>query len=303
MKKVLITGARGFIGAHCLEVLCERGFMVHAISSKGRWNSAESAVEWHHADLHNYEQLARILLEVKPQYLLHLAWDVKHGSYWRSVENLRWVRSSLNLLQAFIEVGGKRVVTAGSCAEYDWSYGYCRETTTPLKPATLYGACKDALQRITAAACRETGVSSAWGRLFYLFGPGEHENRLVPSVITALLKGNDALCTHGEQIRDYLYVKDAAEALVCLLESKVEGPVNVASGKAVKLKDIVDAAACAAGRADLLRYGAILAAEDDPPLLLAETEKLFLQVGWQPRYSLEEGMQETVNWWKGRGKH
>lgn len=303
MKKVLITGARGFIGAHCLEVLCECGFIVHAISSKGRWSRSSSAVEWHHADLHNYEHIVRLLLEVRPQYLLHLAWDVKHGTYWSSIENLRWVRSSLNLLQAFIAAGGERVVTVGSCAEYDWSYVYCREEVTPLKPATLYGVCKDALQKITTTACRESGVSSAWGRLFYLFGPGENENRLVPSVITALLKGNDALCTHGEQIRDYLYVKDAAEALVCLLESKVEGPVNVASGKAVKLKDIIDAAACEAGRADLVRYGAILAAEDDPLLLLADTEKLFLQVGWQPRYSLEEGMQETVNWWKGRGKN
>jgi len=298
MKKVLITGARGFIGEHCLKVLYERGFAAHAVSSKGRWNSAASAVKWHHADLHNFEHIVRLLQEIRPQYLLHLAWDVKHGTYWRSIENLRWVRSSLNLLQAFIEAGGERVVTTGSCAEYDWSNGYCREEATPLKAATLYGVSKDALQRITTAACRESRVSSAWGRLFFLYGPGENKNRLVPSVITALLKGKDALCTNGEQIRDYLYVKDAADALVCLLESGVDGPVNVASGKAVKLKIIIEAAAKAVGRPDLVRYGALKAAEDDPPLLLADTEKLFQQVGWQPRYSLEEGMQETVAWWK-----
>ena len=300
MKKVLITGARGFIGVHCLEALLERGFVVHAISSKEHRSRSESAVQWHHADLHNYEHVVRLLLEVRPQYLLHLAWDVKHGTYWSSIENLHWVRSSLNLLQAFIDAGGERVVTAGSCAEYDWSYGYCREVVTPLQPATLYGVCKDALQKITTAACRETGVSSAWGRLFFLYGPGENENRLVPSVITALLAGKDALCTHGEQIRDYLYIKDAADALVSLLESKVEGPVNVASGQAVNLRKIIDAAAKAVGRADLVRYGAIKAAEDDPPLLLAETKKLFQQVDWQPRYSLEEGMQETVTWWKSK---
>ena len=96
-------------------------------------------------------------------------------------------------------------------------------------------------------------------------------------------------------------MRDVADALVCLLESGVEGPVNVASGKAVKLRKIIDGAAKAVGRADLVRYGAIKAAEDDPPLLLAETEKLFQQVGWQPRYSLEEGMQETVVWW-GKNK-
>lgn len=298
MKTVLITGARGFIGAHCLEALHERGYQVHAISSKGRWNSRESAVQWHHADLHNYEQIVRLLLEVRPQYLLHLAWDVKHGTYWRSTENLRWVRSSLNLVQAFIEAGGKRVVTTGSCAEYDWNYGYCSENITPLKPATLYGVCKDALQKMTSAVCLEKGVSSAWGRLFFLYGSGENENRLVPSVITALLKGQDALCTHGEQIRDYLYVQDAAEALVCLLESKVEGPVNVASGRAVKLRKIIDTAAKIVGRVDLVRYGAIEVADDDPPLLLANTRRLFQEAGWQPRYNLKEGMQETAIWWQ-----
>lgn len=298
MKKVLVTGARGFIGSNCLETLEERGYLVHAISSKGRWNSRESAVEWHHADLHNYEQIVRLLPEVRPHYLLHLAWDVKHGSYWRSIENLRWVRSSLNLVQAFIEAGGERIVTAGSCAEYDWSYGYCSELITPLNPSTLYGVCKDALQKITTAACQEKGVSSSWGRLFFLYGPGENENRLVSSVITALLKGQDALCTHGEQIRDYLHVRDAAEALVCLLASDVEGPVNVASGRAVKLRKVVDTAAKTVGRADLVRYGAVEAADDDPPLLLANTKRLMGDVGWQPRYSLNEGMMETVDWWK-----
>jgi len=298
MKKVLITGARGFIGAHCLEILSERGFTVHATRSKGQWNKRQTYFEWHHVDLHNYEQVVRLLLKVRPQYLLHLAWDVKGSTYWHSLENLRWVRSSLNLLQAFIDAGGKRVVTAGSCAEYDWSHGYCREEVTPLKPATLYGVCKDALQKVTTAACLESGVSSAWGRLFFLYGPGENESRLVPSVITALLSGKDALCSHGGQIRDYLYVRDAADSLVSLLESSVEGPVNVASGQAVEVRNMVDAAARAVGRADLVRYGAISTAKDDPPLLLAETEKLFQQVGWRPRYSLEQGMQATVAWWK-----
>lgn len=298
MNKVLITGASGFIGSHCLTALLKHGFEVHAISSRGRWNRKNQAVEWHHVDLHHFEQVVRLLLEVRPQYLLHLAWDVKHGLYWSSPENLRWVRSSLNLLQAFHDAGGKRVVTAGSCAEYDWNYGYCQEEFTPLRPATLYGVCKDALQKMTSAACRESGLSSAWGRLFFLYGPGEDEHRLVPAVVTALLQGNAAHCTHGEQIRDYLYVEDAAEAFVSLLASKVEGPVNIASSRVVRLKEVIYAAAEAAGRTELVRLGALKASTDDPPLLLAATERLFNEVGWQPQWSLEKGMQETVKWWK-----
>jgi nucleoside-diphosphate-sugar epimerase len=303
MKKVLLTGARGFIGTHCREVLVRCGYEVHAISAKGRWNSSGSDVEWHHADLHNAEQIVRLLAEIRPQYLLHLAWDVEHGVYWNSPENLRWVRSSLSLLQAFIDAGGIRAVTAGSCAEYDWNYGYCKEDLTPLNPATLYGVCKNALQKIFTAACREAGISSAWGRLFYLYGPGENEKRLVPSVVKSLLRGEEVLCTHGEQIRDYLYIKDAAEAFIAILENNLEGPVNIASGKAIKLKDLINEFAKVAGDENLVKYGAIKTDTADPPVLLANTDRLNIEIGWQPCFSLEKGIKETVKWWKSEPVH
>ncbi len=298
MKKVLLTGARGFIGTHSLEALLDRGFEVHAVSSKGRFNSYPEQVVWHHADLHNAEHILRLMAGVKPEYLLHLAWDVTHGEYWQSLENLRWVKTSIGLLQAFIDAGGRRVVMAGSCAEYDWHYGYCSEGLTPLKPATLYGTCKDALQSVLEATGRVTGLSTAWGRLFFLYGPGEHVGRLVPVVISALLNGENALCTHGEQIRDYIYIKDAAAAMVDLLNSEVKGPVNIASGRAVVLKDLISAAAEIVGRPDLVKLGALEAADDDPPLLLANTRRLNEEVGWQPRYDLHQGLQETIDWWK-----
>ncbi len=298
MKKVLLTGARGFIGAHCLRSLLERGFMIHAVSSRGRYNNYSEQLEWHHADLHNAEHLLRLMAEVKPEYLLHLAWDVTHGEYWRSLENLRWVKSSLSLLQAFIDSGGRRAVMAGSCAEYDWSYGYCTERQTPLNPATLYGICKNSLHMMTGGAGNEAKISTAWGRLFFLYGPGEHQDRLVPAVINSLLKGEDVLCTHGEQIRDYMYVKDAAAALTALLDSEVEGPVNIASGKPVVLKELIGKAARMAGRPELVRLGALAASKDDPPLLLANTRRLRYEVEWQPLYDLKQGLSETVEWWR-----
>ena len=298
MKKILLTGARGFIGTHCMESLLERGFMVHAVSSRGRYNSTYRQVEWHHADLHNAEHVLRLMVEVKPEYFLHLAWDVTPGLYWSSLENLRWVKTSISLLQAFIESGGRRVVMAGSCAEYDWSYGYCTERQTPLKPATLYGICKNALAAVVEASGREAGVSTAWGRLFFLYGPGEHSERLIPAIISSLMHGKEVPCTHGEQIRDYIYVKDAAEALTTLLESDVEGPVNIASGHPLVLKELIGAAAEIAGRPELVRLGALEAPRDDPPLLLANTKRLKEEVGWLPQYDLQQGLRETVEWWQ-----
>jgi len=235
---------------------------------------------------------------VRPEDLLHLAWDVTHGSYWQSLENLRWVKASLSLLQAFIDAGGQRAVMAGSCAEYDWHYGYCTEEITPLRPATLYGVCKNALHSMVAAAGREAEISTAWGRLFSLYGPGERRGRLVPTVIASLLNEEEALCTHGEQIRDYLYVKDAAQALVALLSSSVNGPVNIASGLPVVLKELISQAAELAGRPDLVRLGALEAKKDEPPLLLANNRRLKEEVGWHPQYSFQQSLQETIAWWK-----
>lgn len=298
MKKVILTGASGFIGACCMEVLLKKGFEVHSISSSGRFQSHSRQVEWHHADLHNAEHVLRLMMAVQPQYLLHLAWDVRHGISLHSLENMRWVKSSLSLLQAFIDAGGERVVMAGSCAEYDWSYGYLREDLTPIKPKNLYGICKNALYTIVTAAGEQSETSTAWGRLFFLYGPGEKTERLVPAVVTALLRGEEASCTHGEQIRDYLYVKDAAEAMVELLASDVRGAVNIASGQSLKIKELIKLAAEATGRPDLVRLGAIAFPEEEPSFLMAHTRRLNEEVGWFPRYTLQEGLKETVEWWE-----
>ena len=298
MKKVLLTGASGFIGNHCLDALLKRNFDVHAVSSKGHSNYSQQDVQWHHADLHNGEHVLRLINEVRPYYLLHLAWDVTPGFYWNSLENLRWVRSSLGLLQAFIDGGGKRAVMAGSCAEYDWSYGYCTETQTPLNPKTLYGVCKNAMNAMITKAGEEAGISTAWGRLFFLFGPGEHADRLVPSVITSLLRGEDVPCTHGNQIRDYIYVNDAAEGFAALLDSEFNGPVNIASGRPIFLKDLIGLIAQITGHQELIKLGSLAAAGDDPPLLLADTRLLNDVIGFTPKYELLQGMQETVKWWK-----
>ncbi len=300
MKNLLLTGAGGFIGSHCIESLIQAGFNVNAVSSRIIRNHDQDGLTWHHADLHNAEHVLRLLSEVKPEYLLHLAWDVTPGLYWQSVANLRWVKSSLGLLQSFIESGGRRLVMVGSCAEYDWQYGYCREGLTPLNPQSLYGTCKNALRQVLEATAAGKKVSVAWGRLFSVYGPGEREERLVPTILTSLIKGEEAHCLSGHQVRDYMYVKDAAAAFTALLNSSVEGPVNIASGKPLFLSELASAAADFTGRQDLLKISSESKDSSEPDLLLAHTGRLTNEVGFKPAYSLSEGMQETGLWWKKR---
>ena len=141
-------------------------------------------------------------------------------------------------------------------------------------------------------------MSSAWGRIFYLYGPHEHPARLVASVVCSLLKGRPARCSDGRQIRDFLYVEDVADALVALLESEAAGPVNVASGNPVSVRDMVCRIADQIGREDLVRLGAIPTPKTDPPQLTADVNRLSRVVGWSPNYSLQQGLEKTVAWWE-----
>jgi len=297
MKKILITGASGFIGRHCLPLLLDRGFEVHALSLEPL-RDFEKDVVWHSQNFLDNEKTRRLVESIQPNYCLHLAWYTEPGKYWISPENLRWVASSVSLLYSFHQNGGERFVGAGTCAEYDWHYGHCLEMVTPLEPATLYGACKNAFQKILSSFSENSSLSSAWGRVFFLYGPHEHPARLVPSVINALLCDQLALCSHGNQIRDFMHVSDVANAFVCLLESAATGPVNIASGNPISIKDVIYKIGDQLNGHDKLRFGSLPTTKSEPPLLTADVSRLTAEIGFSPKYSIETGLEQTVTWWK-----
>lgn len=299
MKSVLLTGGTGFVGSQAAAPLLARGFEVHAVSRRPPGERSEG-VRWHRADLLDRAQVERLLDEVRPGFLLHFAWRVDHGKFWSAPENLDWVGASLFLARQFVRCGGTRMVMAGSCAEYDWGAGHCAERETSLGPSTLYGVCKNGLRSMVESFSARENVRFAWGRLFHLYGPNEHPDRLVPSVIRALLAGKPALCTRGEQVRDFLHVADAAEAFVALLDSGVTGPVNVVSGRPVSIREMVFAIADRLGGRERVRLGAVPLPEGDPPVLTGATDRLYNEVGWRPRTELDEGIRRTVAWWKER---
>src|SRR5262249_9668927 len=138
MKKVLLTGASGFIGRHCLAPLQQRGYEVHAVSSRPQTAKGPLAgARWHQADLLQPGASQRLLADVQPSHLLHLAWYVIPGKLIAAPENFSWVASSLDLMRQFAGQGGQRAVICGSGYEYDWSYGYCSERLTPAVPNTV----------------------------------------------------------------------------------------------------------------------------------------------------------------------
>jgi nucleoside-diphosphate-sugar epimerase len=285
VKRVLVTGATGFIGRHATPLLEERGYEVHALGSRD-------------VDLLDPAAARSLVAEIRPSHLLHLAWYAVPGKFWTSPENAGWVEASIRLLRAFAEQGGTRAVTSGSCAEYEWSRDVFVEDETPIRPATYYGVCKGALASVGAGLADELGFGFAWGRIFFVYGPFEPPGRLVSDVARALVNGEPAATSEGSQRRDFLHVRDVAGAFVSLLDSSVVGPVNVGSGTAVAVRDVVAEIAAAAGRPELVRWGAVSPPPGDPPVIEADVTRLRKDVGWRPAVSLADGIRETVEWWK-----
>lgn len=301
VPKVLVTGAAGFIGGQCLPFLLDKGFNVHAVDVVMPEHKSDG-VNWHDANLLDSQKTRELIETVRPTHLLHFAWYAKPGDYWSSIENIRWLEASLHLLRVFKETCGMRAVMAGTCAEYDWGFSRFTEYDTPLNPSSLYGTCKNAMQHVLTEFSREAKFSSAWGRIFFLYGPYEHPNRLVSSVILNLIRNKMALCSHGNQIRDFLYVKDVASAFVALLMSNVDGPVNIASGKPVALKEIILSIADKLGKQNLVQLGALPQKDNEPSVLLGNTRRLFSEVNWQPQYDIDKGISETIEWWEQKQK-
>ena len=296
MKKLLFTGATGFIGRQCLPFLLERGYEVHALAREPI-DEYKNDVIWHGQDFFDEEKTQELFKSVRPTHCLHLAWYTEPGKYWASPENLRWTAASISLLYSFYRQGGRRFVGAGTCAEYDWRYGHCSEAVTPLEPATLYGTSKNVLQKILASFSKNSQMSTAWGRAFFLYGPHEHPARLVSSVISSLLRDEPALCSHGNQIRDFMHVSDVAHAFVLLLDSEIMGPVNIASGNPVSIKDIVFKIAKELNGYDKIKLD-VLPAKNEPAILTADVARLRTEVGHNPFFDLETGLKQTINWWK-----
>jgi nucleoside-diphosphate-sugar epimerase len=298
MNHILITGATGFIGSHAIESALASGLRVTAIA-RSRVLEPLPGVEYRQVDLFDAEQVSNLVRSIRLSNLLHTAWVVNPADRWTSPENDSWVIASKVLLREFAEAGGQRAVVTGSCAEYDWSAVQpCDEMTTQTCPDTLYGRCKNELREWATEFGQRKGVNVAWGRLFFLHGPREHPDRLVPSVIRALIDDKPVACTEGRQQRDYMCASDAADALISLLQSDLTGPVNIASGRAVSVREVVEYVAGSLGRLELVQFGARPTPPSEPPLLVANINRLIDELKWRPRFSLNAGLDATIRWWQ-----
>lgn len=299
-----MTGAAGFIGSHLTRLAVSQGHDVWAAvspdGSSERLRDLDPGITVARMDLRDARAIRDLISKARPECAIHLAWYTAPCGYWNALENLDCVTYTLNLARRLAEAGCARFVAAGSCAEYDWSNGdgLLTEFKTPLKPQSLYGACKKATQELLGELCARTSMTFAWARFFYLYGPGEARDRLTPSVIRALLSGETARLTSGNQQRDYLHVEDGAAALWAISQSAVTGPVNVGAGCVISIRQLVEVIAELVGGDAPVEFGALPENSGDPPVVLADVRRLMSVTGWHPAWCLRDGLRQTVEWWR-----
>lgn len=283
--KVLITGATGFIGHSVFKLLTHYG--IDFVVAGRRMPPGLGAGDFLEVDLLGALDYGELIKTSGATHLLHLAWYAEHGKYWTSPLNLRWVDATVRLTEAFCLAGGKRVVLAGTCAEYDWTYGYCHDATTPLNPATLYGVAKDATRRLVAALCEEHRVSCAWGRIFMPYGPGEDSRRLVPSLIDVFEGRRAPFGVNAEAFRDFLHVEDVAEGFFALLQCGNDGAFNISSAQPTQIADVVRLLALSRDADPQTVLELHSERPDDPPFLVGDNRRL-VSLGWSPKHELGE---------------
>jgi UDP-glucuronate decarboxylase len=249
-------------------------------------------------DLLDDAALEARLEAIRPEICFHFAWYAAPGLYLRSPENLRSLQASIALAQGLARLECRRFVGVGTCFEYAMG-GERLSESSPTEPQSLYAAAKAAFQLVLQQIAVAQGMRWLWTRVFYQYGPHEDPRRLVPTVTRALLSGEPALLTSGEQSRDFLHVGDVASAIATAAGSELDGIVNIGSGVPVRVADLARAIGTLTGRSDLLRLGARPTDPTDPPFVCADPSRL-MSTGWRPTYNLETGLRDTIAWWRGQ---
>lgn len=263
---ILLTGATGFAGRQVHKALGERGVPVRAVVRAGTRAQFATPVESVVTTPDLFAEKAAWWAQACQgiDTAIHAAWFAEPGSYLHSPKNRECLAGTLEFAQGAAQAGVRRFVGIGTCFEYDLGAGTL-SIETPLQPKTPYAEAKAATFTALSELLARRNVAFAWCRLFYLYGEGEDERRLVSYLRGRLKTGQPAELTSGKQVRDYLDVREAGRMIADVALGAVQGPVNVCSGVPVTVRAMAERIADETGRRDLLRFGARPDNAFDPP--------------------------------------
>lgn len=309
-NRYLITGGTGFIGANLVRRLvsmgCEVHILVRAPYSLWRLDDIKSRIHCWTGDLTDIHSIFRAVRQAQPEVVVHLGggsmgqpWNTDFSQLSASLEvNLH---GTLNLVQAVSQAGSglRSFIRIGGLLEYGEGPFPFVETQRE-RPVSIYPATQVATTAILNAVHRECHFPVISLRLSSVYGPGRSLEFFLPALIFAALKGNDFAMTSGEQIWDMLYIDDAVDAIVTAAHSDCPSGevINIGSGETYTLKEIAQTVVKQIGTAGQLQIGA--KAEPDGAIgnLSCSIEKAERVLGWKPKTLLEDGLRETIQWYR-----
>jgi len=278
VKKVVLTGSTGLIGKEAKRPLQMAGFEVIDLTRKD-------------CDLLNHNQVENFFKHHKPQYLLHFAWITGNGCLSASLNN-DLCDAIFFMQKAFCANGGKRAVFSGTCFEYDFSDEPLKENA-PIKPRSLYAQKKHELNMICSSFAEKNNISYAWGRIFYVYGHDEKQERLTAYIINRLLQNEIAVVNFGQLKRDYMYTEDISAAFVKLLDSDIVGNVNVCTGEGITLESYAKMIAKKLHKENLLKIHHALT--DQPLNIIGDNTILTKRVGFIPKYDYSTALNNILS--------
>ncbi len=290
--KILITGASGFIGSAVVNTLLEKNINFAVIGRSRPKLVADSQFIQVDLSCHTTTSLTEMIERAECTHLLHLAWYVEPKQFWSAKENMDWVAYSINLFSAFHKAGGRTIVSTGSCAEYTNSNETLHETESDASPNTLYGTAKLSLKNVASAWAREHGVDFRWARIFFAYGPGMPKAKLLPSLMRSLEGTEPLFSVNASDRRDFVYIDDIAQAILCLLTSPQNGTFNICSQQGHSVFEILDVLRDLTGyNVEPIKRIANKSASNTP---IVGSNKHLKAIGWQPHYDLVSGLSEMI---------
>ena len=238
-KKVIVSGATGFIGQHLIPILLKDGYEVLAISRNQKraeflpWFKDVKFISY---DFHSDQQITKV---EGFRGLIHLAWQ-DLPNYDSSIHVKKNLPCSYRFIDSLVKKGVNQVLIAGTCFEYGLKSGAISSSSTT-EPTTQYAIAKDTLRKKLTLLSFKKDFNLQWARIFYMFGKGQNSNSII-SQLDFAIKNNQKVfhMSGGEQLRDYLPVEKASEKLSNLYKSGNKGIFNICSGKPISIRNLVE---------------------------------------------------------------
>lgn len=298
IQKIIITGATGAVGSAVVRRAIENGKDVTCIVHQGskRLGNLPQSDKVHivECDLRDYRTLS---LDGQYDAFIHLSWEKTVGASRDDAEvQTRNIQYTLDAVQLAHRCGCSVFVGAGSQAEYGVQ-SVDLTPDLPVKPESGYGIAKYAAGKLSAMLCKSLGMRQCWVRILSVYGPNDGENSLISYLIREFKAGNSPQLTKCEQMWDYLYADDAAEAIIAVAEKGVDGKAYpLGSGNGRKLSEYVNDIREVINPEIEANLGAKEYYPHQPMHLVADISELTRDTGWEPQVSFQEGIKITVNY-------